>query len=118
MGAIWNDSEFWTWTGRILATFIIAGVASYVLPALGIGWRKAWLIVRGELDEVIAAVDQPTDPLLVALGKALEKVWPSFEENAATFLPVLLRAIADGLDGVTDAKTEAVPLGEARTTVK
>jgi hypothetical protein len=31
----------------------------------------------------------------------------------ATFLPVLLRALADGLDGVTDAKTEASPLGES-----
>ncbi|GIL24663.1 MAG: hypothetical protein BroJett042_31760 [Bacteroidota bacterium] len=112
MNAIFADSTFW----QIVGYFIGAALA---LVALALGFRyaakqfkEAWWYVRVYVPQVVEQVDQPTDPALVYVGKVLEKVWPTFEENMAAALPPALRALADILDKVLVEPEREVVVGE------
>ena len=56
--------------------------------------RALWRAVRGHQAEIIAAVDEPGDPLVVQLARYTSIPAPVW----ATFLPAFFKALADGLE--------------------
>jgi hypothetical protein len=113
---IFDDAAFWQAIGYVLgvalATLAVALTTRYAARWL----KEAWWTLRVYVPQVTAQVDEPTDPLLAALGRRLDAVWPAFEQHAAVFLPVFLRALAEGLDralGATAPETREGVGGEA-----
>lgn len=113
---LFEDATFWQAIGYVLgaalATLAVALTTRYAARWL----KEAWWTVRVYVPQVTAQVDEPTDPLLAYLGRRLDAVWPAFERHAAVFLPVFLRALADGLDralGPTAPETSEGLGGEA-----
>src|SRR5690606_30970710 len=65
--------------------------------------RALWRSVRGQRAAVIAAVDEPADPLvaqLATLTRVPAGVW-------AVFLPAFLNALAEGLDRALSGEEQA-----------
>jgi hypothetical protein len=73
-------------------------ILAQLSPGVVRGVKETWRTMRGPLydlePQIIAAVDQPTDPL-ISLIAGLSKI-P--EETLAVLLPRTLHGIADALD--------------------
>lgn len=110
---IFEDATFWQAIGYVLgaalATLAVALTTRYAARWL----KEAWWYARVYVPKVIEQVDQPTDPALVYVGKLLEKVWPTFEQNMAVALPPALHALADILDRVLIEPEREVIVGDA-----
>lgn len=86
--------ELWGVLGALLGTLaLLAGTlwAGRQVPAQA---RALWLALRGHRAAVVAAVDEPLDPLVTALAQASHLPAGAW----AVFLPAFLNGLADGLD--------------------
>jgi len=86
----------WSLLGTALGTLLLAAATLWAGAQLTRQAREVWRAVRGQTPQVIAALDEPTDPLiaqLACLSRVPAAVW-------AAFLPAFLSALAVGLDQV------------------
>jgi len=84
----------WGLLGTLLGTLLLVAALLWAGARVGEQARALWRSVRGQRAAVIAAVDEPSDPLiaqLAALSRVPAGVW-------AAFLPAFLTALAEGLD--------------------
>lgn len=103
---IFTDPSTIQLLATIAAAVILAGITAIVTAYSThkvVGYLKmAWLNVRSKIDVVIEAIDEETDPANVEIDKVLDRIAPAnWNQYSAVFLPVLLRALADGLDTIT-----------------
>lgn len=111
MENLFNDTEFWQAIGYVVGAGLALGVlalAAY-LTARGVKWTKdAIYYLRMYTPQAISAVDEPTDPINVAIERMLDRVldrdWGVY---ASQLLPAILRTLADQLDD--GASEEAIP---------
>ena len=91
----------------IAAAFVLLAI-TLVAAHVGVErLRRIWLIGRGKVEAVIEYVDEADDPALVRIDSWLDKLVPSdWNKHAALFLPVFLRAAADGLDAALGVPQE------------
>jgi len=97
---------------------LIAVTAAVTLATAHFGVKKIrdiWLVGRGKLEAMIELVDELDDPALVKLDGLLDKVLAAdWNKHAAAFMPVFLRALADGIDnalGIPDEPEQGDPGG-------
>lgn len=86
----------WSLLGTALGTLALVAATLWAGAQLTRQARELWRAVRGQTPRVIAAVDEPTDPLIAELARHSHvpaAVW-------AAFLPAFLAALAVGLDQV------------------
>ena len=86
----------WSLLGAALGTLLMAAATLWAGAQLTRQARHVWQAVRGQTPRVLAAVDEPTDPLIAGLAhhsRVPAAVW-------AAFLPAFLGALAAGLDQV------------------
>ena len=86
----------WGLLGTALGTLLLAAATLWAGALLTRQAREVWRAVRGHAPEVLAAVDEPTDPLIAGLAR-YSRVPPAVW---AAFLPAFLTALAAGLDQV------------------
>ncbi|MBN1679583.1 MAG: hypothetical protein JW966_04775 [Anaerolineae bacterium] len=92
----------WQVLGTVLGTLLLAAATLWAGRQITQQARELWRVVRGHMPDVVAAVDQPADPLIVQLAKLTTvpaAVW-------AVFLPAFLESLAEGLDA---ALNESAP---------
>lgn len=102
MENLFSDAEFWQAIGYVVGAGLALGVlalAAY-LTARGVKWSKdAIYYLRTYTPQAISAVDEPTDPINVAIERVLDRVldrdWGVY---ASQLLPAILRTLADQLD--------------------
>lgn len=114
MSAIFDDATFWQGIGYVIGAALATALVAFAVRFAARWFKDAWWMLRVYVPAAINQVDQPSDLLLAYLGRKLEVYWPTFEQNAAAFLPVFLRSLADGIDKVLggqpiaeDAKPQA-----------
>lgn len=93
----------WGLLGTLLGTLLLVAALLWTGARVGEQARALWRSVRGRRAAVIAAVDEPADPLvaqLAALTRVPAGVW-------AAFLPAFLSALAEGLDRALNGEGEA-----------
>ena len=93
----------WGLLGTLLGTLLLVAALLWTGARVGEQARALWRSVRGQRAAVIAAVDEPGDPLvaqLAALTRVPAGVW-------AVFLPAFLSALAEGLDRALNGEGEA-----------
>ena len=86
----------WSLLGAARGALRLAAATLWAGAQLTRQAREVWRAVRGQTPQVIAALDEPTDPLiaqLAGLSRVPAAVW-------AAFLPAFLSALAAGLDQV------------------
>lgn len=84
----------WGALGTVFGTLLLLAGTVWAGKLCTTQARDLWRTVRGHRADVIAAVDDSTDPVIARLAEALPipaGVW-------AAFLPAFLTALADGLD--------------------
>lgn len=84
----------WRLLGALLGTLLLVAGSLWAGAQVTAQARALWRAVRGVHPQLVAAVDDPADPLLVQLERLSSvpaAVW-------ATFLPAFLNALAEGLD--------------------
>lgn len=96
MDMLFSDSMLGLWSalGAAVGTLLLMAAMLWAGRLFTGQARALWRAVRGQRAAVIAAVDEPTDPLIARLGQAgpvPAAVW-------AAFLPAFFSALADGLD--------------------
>lgn len=98
-----------TIAASVLLVVISLIIASYGTNKIVMHLISAWVIARAKLDVVIDAVDEPTDPVNVQIDTMLDKFMQAeWGKYSAVFLPVFLRALADGLDTVVAPPQETI----------
>lgn len=88
----------WALLGALLGTLLFVALTLWAGTQVAQQGRVLWQALRGQREEVVAAVDESTDPLNACLAQITTvpaAVW-------AAFLPAFLTALADGLDQVLD----------------
>ena len=93
----------WGVLGALLGTLLLVAALLWTGARVGEQARALWRSVRGQRAAVIAAVDEPGDPLvaqIAALTRVPAGVW-------AAFLPAFLGALAEGLDRALNGEGEA-----------
>lgn len=93
----------WGLLGTLLGTGLLVAALLWTGAQVSEQARALWRSVRGQRAAVIAAVDEPADPLvaqLAALTRVPAGVW-------AAFLPAFLSALAEGLDRALNGEGEA-----------
>lgn len=93
----------------VLGTVIVAVAASvggalalFALKHATKQARDAWYYLRRYVPDAVAAVDEPGDPLIVALARYA----PAIARVAPQYAPVFIRAFARAIDEVMDAPPE------------
>jgi hypothetical protein len=79
----------WAVLGSLLGTLLFAAAMQVTHQG-----RALWRAVRGRQAEIIAAVDEPGDPLVMQLARYTSIPAPVW----SAFLPTFLKALADGLE--------------------
>ena len=98
--------QVWALLGALAGTLTLLALTLWLGARVAEQGRALWRAVRGHVPQVLAAVDEPSDPVNAALGRwtgVSPEVW-------AAFWPAFVRALADGLGQVMD--TDAVSSGE------
>jgi hypothetical protein len=96
MEALVSDQMLAVWAvlGSLLGTLLLAAVTLWTGAQVTRQARALWHAVRGHQAEIIAAIDQPGDPLVVQLARYTSipaAVW-------VAFLPAFFNALAEGLE--------------------
>jgi hypothetical protein len=96
MEALVSDQMLAVWAvlGSLLGTLLLAAVTLWAGAQVTRQGRALWHAVRGHRAEIVAAIDQPGDPLVVQLARYTPipaTVW-------AAFLPAFFNALAEGLE--------------------
>ncbi len=86
--------DVWRLLGALLGTLALIAASLWAGARVTEQARALWRALRGHRAEVIAALDEPADPLIVQLAR-LTAVPPGVW---AAFLPAFLAALAAGLD--------------------
>ena len=84
----------WSGLGGVIGTLVLVAVMVWASKTTLRQLRDLWHVVRGHRDDLMAGVDQPTDPLIRALARLTglpPTVWTAL-------LSELMRSLADGLD--------------------
>ena len=84
----------WAVLGSLLGTLLLAAAMLWAGTQVTHQGRALWRAVRGHQAEIIAAVDEPGDPLVVQLARYTSIPAPVW----AAFLPAFFSALADGLE--------------------
>jgi len=84
----------WTVLGALLGTLLLAAVTLWAGAQVTRQARGLWHTVRGHQATIIAAIDQPGDPLVVQLARYT----PIPADVWAAFLPAFFSALAEGLE--------------------
>ncbi len=98
--------QMWTLLGALAGTLTLLALTLWLGARVAEQGRALWRAVRGHVPQVLAAVDEPSDPVNAALGRwtgVPPQVW-------AAFWPAFVRALADGLGQVLEG--DAPPSGE------
>ncbi len=94
--------QLWTLLGALAGTLTLLALTLWLGARVAEQGRTFWRALRGHVPQVIAAVDEPSDPLNLALGR-----WTGISPQVwATFWTAFVRALADGLSQMTDADAE------------
>ncbi len=94
---VWIADEMldvWRLLGALLGTLLLIAGSLWAGAQVTGQARALWRALRGHRAEMIAAVDEVTDPLVVQLAR-LTTIPPGVW---AAFLPTFLAALAAGLD--------------------
>lgn len=100
---IWQSDlmiTLWSVLGTLIATLLLLAGTLWASAALTEQGRRIWRTLRGHVPEVIAAVDQPGDPVNVQLARLTQLppgVW-------SAFLTAFVEALAAGLDQNTESE--------------
>lgn len=86
--------DVWRLLGALLGTLVLVAGLLWAGTQVTGQARALWRALRGHRAEVIAAVDEVADPLIVQLAR-LTTIPPAVW---AAFLPAFLTALAAGLD--------------------
>ncbi len=84
----------WALLGALLGTLLLVAGSLWAGARVTEQARALWRTLRGHRAEVIAAVDEAADPLIVQLARLTTIPPPVW----AAFLPAFLAALAAGLD--------------------
>lgn len=84
----------WAALGALLGTLLIAAAILWAGAQVTRQARALWQAVRGYRAGVIAAVDDPADPLI----RQAASITPIPAAVWAAFLPAFLNVLAEGLD--------------------
>ncbi len=96
-------TQVWTLLGALAGTLTLLALTLWLGARVAEQGRALWRAVRGHVPQVIAALDEPSDPLNVALGR-----WTGVPPHVwAAFWPSFVRALAEGLAQATGE--EAAP---------
>mgnify|MGYP001397613357 FL=1 len=95
----------WGLLGTLLGTLLLVAALLWTGARVSEQGRALWRSVRGQRAALIAAVDEPGDPLIAQLA-ALTRVPPGVW---AVFLPAFLSALAEGLDRALNGQGEPLP---------
>ncbi|MEL7673535.1 MAG: hypothetical protein AAGU78_07335 [Chloroflexota bacterium] len=95
----------WGLLGTLLDTLLLVAALLWTGARVSEQGRALWRSVRGQRAALIAAVDEPGDPLIAQLA-ALTRVPPGVW---AVFLPAFLSALAEGLDRALNGQGEPLP---------
>ncbi len=93
----------WGLLGTLVGTLLLIAALLWSGARVNEQARALWRSVRGQRAAVIAAVDEPADPLvaqLATLTRVPAGVW-------AVFLPAFLNALAEGLDRALSGEEQA-----------
>lgn len=120
METILNDVLFMD-AVQYITTVLFAALAVWLLaqlaPSTVRGLKDAWHVARKYRPDVIAAVDQPTDPLI----RWLSRLTGADAGNLSNVLPRVLRAMADALDeatGFEEPQPEHIPSNAPKEAIK
>jgi hypothetical protein len=86
--------DVWRLLGSLLGTLLIVTATLWASQQLLGQVRALWRVVRDYKEDIVAAVDEPTDPFirqLAQLSSVPDVVW-------AAFLSAFLNSLAAGLD--------------------
>jgi hypothetical protein len=86
--------QVWSLLGTLAGTLLLIALTLWAGTQITRQARALWRAVRGHRAAMIAALDEPTDPVIAALAR-LSTVPPGVW---AAFLPAFVAALADGLD--------------------
>ena len=99
--------QVWTALGALAGTLTLLALTLWLGARVAEQGRALWRTLRGHVPQVLAAVDEPSDPFNAALGRwtgVPPQVW-------AVFWPAFVRALASGLEQAWGAEAGA-PDGE------
>jgi len=99
--------DVWRLLGALLGTLLLVAGSLWAGARVTEQARMLWGALRGHRAEVIAALDEPADPLIAQLARLTTVpagVW-------AAFVPAFLAALAAGLDRALGENGEAVRQG-------
>lgn len=102
-------AQVWTLLGALAGTLTLLALTLWLGARVAEQGRALWRAVRGHVPQVLAAVDEPGDPVNAALGRwtgVPPQVW-------AAFWPAFVRALADGLNQTLEG--EAASSGEKQS---
>jgi len=107
MNEIWNNAIVLN-AAQVCITALFTAVTLWIVAKLSPGTvrgvKEAWHAMRKYRPDLIAAVDQPTDPAIEWLSRVL----PVSGDTLAKVLPRALRALADAFDEVLEDDTATV----------
>jgi len=95
----------WSLLGALLGTLLLVAGSLWAGALVTRQTRTLWHTLRGQRKAVVAAVDEPTDPLIAQLATLTQipgTVW-------AAFLPAFFTALADGLDQALSESPDPEP---------
>ena len=96
----------WAALGALLGTLLLLAASLWAGGQVTRQARMLWQTVRGRRAQIIAAVDEPADPLIAQLARLTPLPAPVW----AAMLPALVEALAAGLDrALRDATLDTPP---------
>jgi len=99
----------WAALGALLGTLLLLAASLWAGDQALRQARSLWGRVRGQRAQVIAAVNEPTDPLIVQLARLTTIPAPVW----AALLPALLESLIAGLDRALRESAPADPTPDA-----
>ena len=97
----------------LLSALVMAVIPAFILwiaplaaRHIGVQWTALWRQLRSGVPKLIAAVDEPTDPLI----KEINELSPLAAELVHQFMPKLFDLVRDELDKLANVpQSEGVP---------
>ena len=105
LDSIFANTELLKALATIAAAVVLLGITGLV-GAYSTSWivldlKNAWVVLRGKVDAVIDLVDEADDPANKWIDDKLDSlVSANWDQYSAAFLPVFLRALADGMEKI------------------
>ena len=105
LDSIFANTELLKTLATIAAAVVLLGitglVGAYSTSRIVLDFKNAWVVLRGKVDAVIDFVDEADDPANKWIDDKLDSlVSANWDQYSAAFLPVFLRALADGMEKI------------------